>query len=89
METYQTTRPISAAMASSIPAAAREGLRTVSLDMLVSHGYRRIIRNEDSRGVGTGLLHGVADAGENGTVKVGRTGLLGVGTTDDISACAV
>jgi hypothetical protein len=35
-DTYQTTRPISAAMASSIPAAARGGLTAVSAIILVS-----------------------------------------------------
>jgi hypothetical protein len=49
----------------------------------------RIIRNEDSGGSSAGLLHGFANVGENGTVKVGRAGLLGVGTTDDIGACAM
>lgn len=76
-------------MASSIPAAARGGLDRVSFAMLSSHGYRRIIRNEDGRGGSSGLLHGVADVGENGKVKVSRAGLLGVGTTNDVGACYV
>lgn len=46
-------------------------------------------RNEDGGSCGTGLLHGIANVGENGTVKVRGAGLLGVGTTDDICACPV
>ena len=76
-------------MASSIPAAARGGLVTVSFAVLAAHGYRRIIRNEDGGSGGTGLLHGIADVGENGKVKVSRAGLLGVGTTNDVGACVV
>lgn len=29
-----------------------------------------VIRNEDGRGGGLGLLHGIGDVGEDGTVKV-------------------
>lgn len=42
------------------------------------------IRNENGRSGGTGLLHGILNGSEDGKVKVSATGLLGVGTTNDI-----
>lgn len=51
--------------------------------------YSDIIRDEDSRSSSTGLLHGIRDVGENGAVEVSSTGLLGVGTTDNIGACVI
>lgn len=62
----QTTRGISAAMASSIPAAARGGLR-VRGSHLVRVQKRKVAqhelnsRDENGSGISTGLLHGFGD----------------------------
>ena len=68
------------------------GKGRTELQLALFCGFEKIviiIRNEDSGSCSTGLLHGIANAAENGTVKVHRAGLLGVGTTDDICACPV
>lgn len=44
------------------------------------------IRDEDGRGGGAGLLAGILNVGEDGEVQVSAAGLLGVGTTDNVSA---
>lgn len=48
-----------------------------------------IIRDEDGGSGSTGLLAGLGDVGEHGEGEVSAASLLGVGTTDDISACCL
>jgi len=74
-------------MASSIPAAASGGLFQVSFSPFNINLDSEIIRDEDSGSSGAGLLASIGDVGEHGEVEVGATSLLGVGTTDYISAC--
>ena len=44
------------------------------------------IRDEDGRGSGAGLLASILNVGEDRTLQVSAAGLLGVGTTDNVSA---
>jgi len=58
----------------------------VSLDMSWAHIRRAGVRDEDGRGRGARLLHGVGHAGEDGPAEMLRAGLLGVRAADDIGA---
>lgn len=44
------------------------------------------IRDEERSSGSSSLLDGLAHVGEDGTVKVHRAGLLGVGSTNDLGA---
>jgi hypothetical protein len=46
------------------------------------------IRNEDGSCVSASLLDTLLNAGEDGETEVLLAGLLGVGSTDDLCACA-
>jgi len=43
-------------------------------------------RDEDGRGIGASLLHGIADRGEDGLAQVLGAGFLGVGAADNVGA---
>ncbi len=86
-----TTRGTSAAIASSIPAAARGGLLVKSQSAVsVTNGSvsGSILRNEDGGRVGAGLLHTFGDIGEDREAEVLLASLLGVCSTDYFGTCA-
>lgn len=89
IRTYQTTRGISAAMASSIPAAASGGLDFVSTSCSDLKGFISDVRNEDGRGGSSGLLHGIAHCSENWSVQVCSSSFLGIRSTDDLGTLYV
>jgi hypothetical protein len=84
--TYVTIRGTSAMMASSILAAATGGLCSDQSGVLLGEDMVGI-RDEDGRGRGSSLLHGLGHAGEHGPAEVLSAGLLGVGAADDFRAC--
>lgn len=43
-------------------------------------------RDEDGRGIGASLLHGIRDRSENRLAEVLAASFLGVGSTDDVGA---
>lgn len=87
----QTTRGISASMASWIPPAARGGLFQLVSGRIVSRSVLLpecdSLRDEDPRGSCASLLDGIGHVLENGKVKMCAASLLGVCATDDLCAC--
>lgn len=91
-----TTSGISAAMASSMPAAASGGLVIGFLLVRVVPGglfaggfrssNRRSLRHEDGGGGRARLLHGVADVGKDGEAQMRLAGLLGVCAANNLGA---
>lgn len=88
MHTYVTIRGTSALMASSIPAAATGGLlRCQVICGLIVVDMARV-RDEDGGCGSASLLDTLLHVGEDGEAEVLLAGLLGVGSTDDLCACA-
>ncbi len=91
-----TTRGISAAMASSMPAAASGGLVIGFLLVRVVPGglpggfaaakRGTSLRDEDGGGSRASLLHGIADVGEDGEAQMRLAGLLGVCAANNLGA---
>lgn len=48
---------------------------------------RGTVRNKDGRGIGTSLLHGVCDGGEDRLAQVLLASLLGVRAANNVCAC--
>lgn len=88
MHTYVTIRGTSALMASSIPAAATGGLFIVRSSAVYMGVEMARIRDEDGGSGSAGLLDALLNIGEDGETEVLLAGLLGVGSTDDLCACA-
>jgi hypothetical protein len=83
----QTTRGISAAIASSIPAAASGGLWLVRrLEALVRPSN---LRDKDSRGVCSSLFHGVCNILEDRPIQMHFSGLLWICSSNDLGAFAL
>lgn len=87
-KTYQTTRGTSAAIDSSILLAATEGLcRSVNtINPTLCRQLRFYIRDEDGGSGSTGLLDCLCDARKDGFTEMSLSGLLWVGTTDNIGS---
>lgn len=95
----QTTRGISAAMASSIPAAANGGLLynvsllglklSMTTECVSIEAWAGSLRDEDGSGSCASLLHGITDIGEYRETQVLLTSLLRVCTTNNLGACSV
>lgn len=54
--------------------------------VLTAKPWDKYSRDEESGGIGTGLLDTLGDAAEDGKVQVCRAGLLGVGSTNNLGA---
>lgn len=84
--THQTTKGISAAIASSILAAARGGLPCISVQILsrdtLSWGIS--IRDENARSGSSSLLHSICDIGKDWKIKMCLPSLLRICSSNDI-----